>query len=592
MAPGKAGNVYALDLRFESNALVGDLDEVRPTEDFEEELINIRWDTVSTSPNSCSLLNDVAYVELPLGYRKLPRQSGLIIKQSYNGYFWDHVQEGHCSALILLLPEGFTLSRDFAPPIRCDVTGPMRLSAKEWKNRIAILFLTEPDSGSLNLRTTWQMERLTGPRSQEIQRINSLPKSDRSPQHVVVDGTFPGPRSSLARLEGVRTPRYKGRHIYRAIKNHPVGFSIMIFLIVAGYFLYLTHCPRVIVPNSHFVGPGIRPGSKRKLVVFVHGVIGDMDNTWINSETHTSWPEMIAKDHAFADFDVYVYGYQSPCEGSSSNITEIANRFRQQLQDDGFFSSYQELYFVTHSMGGLITKMMLSSLNTPSDSDKLQRVRAVLLVAVPSNGADIASIAAWKSTNPQFRNMDPGTAQAFLQSIEIQWGDAMRSRTAERPFPRSFVAYETREIAGLKIVPALFTSGLSDLAPIAFDYDHIQLVKPDSPDNDVYKWAKTRILESSSYLTSSAYDDVINVTVPDNPTLAKMVKFVSKQRHVAITFATSCQYEHLNARINVNGAQLSGKGVPGFFESAVRPRTSIYFTVNTIQQDVSYEIIC
>ena len=81
-------------------------------------------------------------------------------------------------------------------------------------------------------------------------------------------------------------------------------------------------------------------------------------------------------------------------------------------------------------------------------------------------------------------------------------------------------------------------------------------------------------------------------TTPGNPTLGEMIEMLKQQRHVAITFATSCKANHKNARIQVNGAQLSGRDVPDFLENAIKPRTSIIFRVITIQQDVSYEIQC
>jgi hypothetical protein len=168
------------------------------------------------------------------------------------------------------------------------------------------------------------------------------------------------------------------------------------------------------------------------------------------------------------------------------------------LQDDHFFSNYQVIDFITHSMGGMVTKRMLSSLNTPSDSNKLQLVHTVLFIAVPAAGAPAASLASWLSNNPQFKNMNPVDSQAYLQAIEHDWASMSRARTPDRPFPRYYVAYETGDVASLKIVPALYASTNSDLAPIAFDYNHIAIVKPTSIDDDVYKWARARILGLSN----------------------------------------------------------------------------------------------
>ncbi len=276
----------------------------------------------------------------------------------------------------------------------------------------------------------------------------------------------------------------------------PIGVAALLISATVGWYAYTHSCPDVRVPKSHFVHEQTQ--GHRRVVIFVHGVLGDMDNTWVNPTTHRSWPEMLSSDPAFSDYDVYVYGYFTPCNGSASNIYEIATRFGQQLKDDGFFRRYDEIHFVTHSMGGLITKMMLANLNTSHDFDELQRVRSAVFIAVPSGGADLASMATWFSSNPQFKNMDRNQAQALLQTIEGSWASIMRARDSTHPFPHSFVAYETKDLLTLRIVPALYTSSISDTPPVAFDYDHVSIVKPDSEEADIYRWTRQRIVESSS----------------------------------------------------------------------------------------------
>ena len=140
MAPGIAGNVYAFELRFESGVLRGDLQEVQPFERASHGPVNIRWETTSPYPAATWLLADVAQVELPLGFQKLG-QKGIEIQRSNGDYFWDHVQRGHGSGLILLLPAGYTLAYDLVPPISSNVEGYARLGAKEHRGRIAILYL-------------------------------------------------------------------------------------------------------------------------------------------------------------------------------------------------------------------------------------------------------------------------------------------------------------------------------------------------------------------------------------------------------------------------------------------------------------------
>jgi pimeloyl-ACP methyl ester carboxylesterase len=249
----------------------------------------------------------------------------------------------------------------------------------------------------------------------------------------------------------------------------------------------------VVVPTSHFVG--FNHGKNKKLIVFVHGVLGDMDNTWVNPETHASWPNLIKDDPAFGAFDVFVYGYASPALGNTSNIDQISVRFLQQLRDREFFSNYDEIDFITHSMGGIVTKRMLNMLNTPADNLTLQRVHKVIYMSVPSNGADLAAVASWLSENPQFKSMSPGSAADFLQSVEGDWATLLRERTASSPFPRTYSAYETLPMGPILVVPRLYISELSDGPIIGFDYNHKDIVKPKDNSAEVYLWVKSRVLE-------------------------------------------------------------------------------------------------
>lgn len=112
-----------------------------------------------------------------------------------------------------------------------------------------------------------------------------------------------------------------------------LGLIIVVALGVR-WLLRKEACPSVSAPHSHFV----KAAGNKKVILFVHGVLGDVDNTWFNAATHTSWPDLVSRDPAMKDYDVYVYGYKSSCGGDASDITEIANRMGQQLQDDDFFS--------------------------------------------------------------------------------------------------------------------------------------------------------------------------------------------------------------------------------------------------------------
>jgi pimeloyl-ACP methyl ester carboxylesterase len=286
------------------------------------------------------------------------------------------------------------------------------------------------------------------------------------------------------------------------------GVGLLVLLLLASKIIPIFCTSTVKVPESHFVG---EHGHNKRLIVFVHGVLGDMDNTWRNPKTGDSWPELIRGDETFKDFDVFVYGYSSPLFGQASEIDEIAQRFAQQLKDWRIFRNYEEVDFVTHSMGGIVTKRMLNTLNTPSEIGNLHRVHCVIYMAVPSNGADLAALASWISRNPQFRSMSPANAASFLRSVEFDWAALLRARSQQRPFPRTFSAYEKLSTNSVMVVPELYTSELSDGPIMAFDYNHADIVKPANRQTDVYVWVSSRIIESGE-LTSISSAPISNMT--------------------------------------------------------------------------------
>lgn len=250
--------------------------------------------------------------------------------------------------------------------------------------------------------------------------------------------------------------------------------------------------------KSHFVG---QKSDKlpHRLVIFVHGVLGDADSTWKNSETGTFWPKLLKDDSRAEDADVFVYSYASPAIGLASNVYEIANRMGQELKDREFFEYYDQLYFVSHSMGGLVVKRVLLNLYSAHETALLRRVRAALFISTPAEGADVASLATWLSVNPQFVSMSPDKAADYLQSTEGDWQSLMAARDSDQPFPRAFCAYETQKTHGKVIVPRLYTSKFCDGRIIGFDYDHSQIVKPADSESDVFLWAIARIREARDY---------------------------------------------------------------------------------------------
>jgi len=247
--------------------------------------------------------------------------------------------------------------------------------------------------------------------------------------------------------------------------------------------------------RSRFIAERGSPG----LVIFVHGVGGDADRSWRNSSTNAYWPELLGSDPSMKDFDVYVVAYASPLLGHASTIEEVSQRLLQQLRDRGFFARYQQIHFITHSMGGLVVKRLLVELNRPSELETLRRVRTVLFLSTPAQGATVADTASWLSLNPQLRDMAPADLNSFLQSLDNQWDVLLHDRDAfGGVFPRAYCAYETLPTGGVMVVSRIYATSRCDPPRYPLDVDHYAIAKPPSRDDDPYPWARARILETSA----------------------------------------------------------------------------------------------
>jgi triacylglycerol esterase/lipase EstA (alpha/beta hydrolase family) len=157
---------------------------------------------------------------------------------------------------------------------------------------------------------------------------------------------------------------------------------------IISYFVALiimTSCASPIYANQSVADFSILfgPDNSKKLVVFVHGFDSDPTRAWTNGEG-VSWPDLIKDDDKFSGYTVAMYRYDSPFFTRTSTIEEIATRMLRQIEDKGIFEKYSEIYFITHSMGGLVVKRVLVELHRPTQIDKLRKVKAVLFIATPA----------------------------------------------------------------------------------------------------------------------------------------------------------------------------------------------------------------
>ncbi len=239
---------------------------------------------------------------------------------------------------------------------------------------------------------------------------------------------------------------------------------------------------------------------RTRLIVFVHGVFGTRFTTWGSPRSQTFWPAMISADERFSsDFDIYLINYRAPYVNQAPNIHETAGNELEKLRSYEVFKKYEDIYFIGHSMGGLVIKSMLNRLNHGEEVVQLRKVKAVVFLATPAQGAKMGKWASWFSLNPQLKDMFPASENTYLQSLEDQWVQLIEDRNnVDALGPRSFCAYEelTYNLLGIGldyIVPRELASSSCDGGLHGMPFDHVEISNPTRPDDDPYLWVMSRI---------------------------------------------------------------------------------------------------
>jgi glycine betaine/choline ABC-type transport system substrate-binding protein len=228
--------------------------------------------------------------------------------------------------------------------------------------------------------------------------------------------------------------------------------------------------------------------SNKKVLVFVHGVIGSAQETWSNQKQHTYWPEIVADDERFDEYDIFIVSYYTPFTQLSPNIYQLANELNTILFDNGIYtqpetieSSYDEVVFVGHSMGNLVIRT--SMIVSPEDTHK-QMIPLILSIAAPSMGSNAAEFIDTFSDNPSFNDMAKVQQNSFLSLMNKTW-------LAKRFDTEIACAYEKQATKGIKIVEKysaieVCTRPVDDKCGI--NADHENIVKPSSQSSAIHKW--------------------------------------------------------------------------------------------------------
>ncbi|WP_353072433.1 hypothetical protein [Tunturiibacter gelidiferens] len=136
------------------------------------------------------------------------------------------------------------------------------------------------------------------------------------------------------------------------------------------------------------------------------------------------------------------------------------------LVADEIFTKHKQVIFLCHSMGGLLTRKLLTRYQPLAT-----QVPLIYFFSTPTTGSDLTRLAMALSPNPQLSDMLPSDADRYVDILQRDWR-AAKFRIISR------CAYEEKDTYGVKIVDSASASTLCEGSVMPIEKDHIQIVKP------------------------------------------------------------------------------------------------------------------
>jgi hypothetical protein len=243
-------------------------------------------------------------------------------------------------------------------------------------------------------------------------------------------------------------------------------FGILTIILIAATASCFAQEGSHYVRNDYVRNAG--PGSP--VVIFLHGVLGDPNLTWVNKTSKAYWPDLLEADDTFSGTSIYVHEYKTQMfEHGQLNIDELAEDLKVRL-DAAEIMQHGQLIFIAHSMGGLVARALLLKHSQIAD-----KTRFMFFLSTPTTGATIGNWAALVSDNPQFWAMRKvKRSDDYLAYIQRTWLD--KGFVVTIP---SYCLYEKKETRGIHlVVDEGSASSLCNRPLVPVQADHEEIAKP------------------------------------------------------------------------------------------------------------------
>jgi len=248
--------------------------------------------------------------------------------------------------------------------------------------------------------------------------------------------------------------------------------------------------------NNEFIFKKVVSGEEPLLdVIFVHGLTGSSNDTWSSAGDNSFWPEWLQDE--LKHLSIFVLDY--PASMFEKWAKKEMDMFERAINILEHFVVNQigthPIVFVTHSLGGILTKILIRKSNEAEQEDykKISEVtRLVIFLSTPHNGSSLAN--ALKFFPGTSKHIDLlANETGFLADLNGHY----RIFANSRENLSTIVYYEKHATMDVAIVVTRDSAdpGVAGVVPIPVDKNHINICKPHDKDDIVYLSIKRHIVK-------------------------------------------------------------------------------------------------
>ena len=221
-------------------------------------------------------------------------------------------------------------------------------------------------------------------------------------------------------------------------------------------------------------------------VVFVHGLTGSPEGTW--KSKNGFWPKWLAEDHP--EVRVCSFGYPASkfkkWINKELDIFELAKLGTEFLCGNGIGT--RPVVFVAHSLGGVLTKLILNHCHGSEDEQSANLARRtirVMFLATPHSAPSLPKIVKHLLPNWSSPHITALSGEiTLLDNIRENYGKYVASNENLK----NLAYYEAHKLAGVAHVVSkeCANPGISGTDLIPIEADHTSICKPSSRDSGIY----------------------------------------------------------------------------------------------------------